>query len=405
MGLALISYPKDPNDPEFDGKGGGGLRLIGDGHDILVEDNYVEYGEFVVQNETDVEIRRNVVYRSYESGTCAYNDDGSRNTHGNSDIRPSGMFCGGVNGLLIEENVWDENGWNPDVAEACATIYNHDFYLSGNSRVAVRSNLILRASSIGIKVSSKEQGQVTDFVIENNLFAEGEIGISMGGNADTSYRFVDTVVRDNVFTDIGRSQPTTRTLTWYINIIDNDGAEITGNLLVNQPDLSNAYGIQLEGGTNRDITIADNLMVGLEKRLISVRDGNNFENIVVDNNTLVSDAAEDCLVSVAPNVDAFTFSNNQYNSPADTGSWFCVDGTRSSLEDWTTASGGQGESTASITSPDAGRNLDSYATHLGLGATLADFASAARQQSRHSWRHDLTAATANNYIREGFGMK
>jgi hypothetical protein len=41
------------------------LRLIGTGSNVLVEDNYFEYGEIVVQ---DVEIRRNVMF---PGGFCA----------------------------------------------------------------------------------------------------------------------------------------------------------------------------------------------------------------------------------------------------------------------------------------------------------------------------------------------
>ena len=404
VGLAFISYPKVPGDPAFNGADGGGLRLIGTGHDILVEDNYVEYGEFTSQNETDVTFRRNVIYKSYHVDTCAYETDGSLNPNGDSTYRPSGIFCGGVDGLVIEENVWDHNGWNPDVTEACATIYNHDLYLSGNSRLRVRDNLILRASSIGIKMSSGGPGESTDIVIENNLFAEGEIGLSMGGNADTEYRFVDAQVLDNVFTDIGRAQPTTRTLTWYIDLIDNDGTLVSGNLLVNQPPLNNPYGIQLSGGTNRDITIENNFLYGLLRRHVVVDAVSAWSNITVQNNTFVSETTDECLMSHAGGFGAFTYAGNAYASGADSGTWFCVDGTRRSLAEWSTDSGETGATTAAVTPPDPGRNLDSYAADLGLGSTLADFADAARQQSRHNWRPELTAATANNYIREGFGV-
>ncbi len=121
VGLALISYPKIPGDADFNGADGGATRFVGTGKNILMEDNYVEYGEFIVQNVSDVEVRRNVVYRSYHVGTCKPGDP-----NGDPTYRPSGIFAGGVSGLLIEGNVWDENGWNPDVPEACATIYNHD---------------------------------------------------------------------------------------------------------------------------------------------------------------------------------------------------------------------------------------------------------------------------------------
>ncbi len=404
VGLAFISFPKVPGDPSFNGQDGGGLRLIGTGRDVLVEDNYFEYGEIVVQNETDVEIRRNVVYRSYEVGTCAYNADGSRNPNGNNAIRPSGIFAGGVDGLTIEGNVWDQNGWNPEVEEACATIYNHDLYLSGVSRLVVADNLILRASSIGIKMSSGGEGESDDILIDNNVFAEGEIGISMGGNADTQYRFRDAVVSDNVFTDIGRDQPTTRTLTWYIELTDNDRTRVEGNLLVNQPLLNNPYGIHLSGGTNREVTIRGNFFHGLLRRQLFVDAVAAWDGIDVNGNTFVGTADEECLVSHAGGFGAFTFADNAYSSVADPGTWFCVDGAREDLAGWSSASGEAGATAADATVPDAGRNLDRYAAALGLGDTLADFAAAARQQSRHHYRSELSATSAGNYIRAGYGV-
>jgi hypothetical protein len=405
VGLSLISYPKVPSDPEFNGTDGGGVRFVGTGHDILVEDNYVEYGEFVAQNVTDISFRRNVVYRSYQVGTCATNADGSRDANGNSDIRPSGIFAGSVDGLTIDSNVFDENGWNPDVPEACATIYNHDMYLSGNQRLRVRDNLVLRASSIGIKMSSSGPSGSSDIVIENNLFAEGEIGISMGGNADTEYRFTDAVVRDNVFTDIGRSQPTTRTLSWYVEILDNDGTEISGNLFVNQPQLGNPFGLRLGNASNRDITVADNLFHGIERRSLWLAGTDAWEAISVTGNTFVSTSDEDCMIAQDGPFAPTMYADNQYQSAAAQSSWFCADGARLDLDGWRAAANEDSATAVAFDAPEPNRNLDTYAASLGIGSTLADFAENARVQSRHRYRPELDAANANNYIREGFGRE
>lgn len=404
VGLAFVSFPKIPGDPAFNGADGGALRFVGTGHDILVEDNYVQYGEFTAQNIADITLRRNVVYRSYHVDTCAYNSDGSRNPNGSSTYRPSGIFAGHVNGLVLEQNVFDENGWNPDVPEACATIYNHDMYLSGNDRVVVKENLILRASSIGVKMAANETGASTGILIENNLFAEGEIGISMGGNADTQYRFTNAVVRDNVFTDIGRAQPTTRTLTWYIDISDNDNTEIRGNLLVNQPDLNNPYGIHLAGDSNRAITVADNLLYGLKQRSLWAQAAPAWSAVSFTANTVVSSATNACLVSHEGGFGSVSYTGNAYRSAGAGADWFCVGGTRRNLAQWSADSGETGASQATVMAPDPGRNLDAYAVQLGIGTTLADFAARARQQSRHHYRDELTAANANNFIRAGFGL-
>jgi len=405
VGLALVSFPKIPGDPGFDGATGGSLRFVSaTGHDVLIEDNYVEYSGFTVQGVHDFEVRRNVVYRAYHVGTCAYNPDGSRNPNGNNMFRPSGIFAGGVDGLLIEGNVFDENGWNPDVPEACATIYDHDMYLSGNSRLTVRDNLVMRASSIGVKMASDTTGESHDLVLENNLFAEGEIGISMGGNGSDPLRFANAAIRDNVFTDIGRARPTTRTLTWYIDLIDDDATEISGNLLVNQPPLGNPFGIQVSGPSSRAVSIHDNFAYGLLNRIVVIDAAAAWSSVTIGSNTFVGTSTSDCLVDHGGGFANVTYTNNGYASAGPAARWFCVDGTRRSLAEWSLDSGETGATTAAVTPPDPTRNLDTYAMHLGLGSTLADFAAAARTLSRHTWRPELTPPNAANYIREGFGV-
>lgn len=404
VGLAFVSFPKVPGDPAFNGADGGGLRFVATGGDVLVEDNLFLYGELVVQNVTNVEVRRNVFHRSYHVGTCAYNADGSRNPNGDNTYRPSGIFAGKVTGLLIEGNVFDENGWNPDVAEACATIYNHNMYLSGCSDLNVRDNLVMRASSIGVKMASGETGGSVGVTIEGNLFAEGEIGISMGGNGDTDYRFVDAVVANNVFTDIGRAQPTGRTLAWSIELSDNDGTEVSGNLFVNQPDLGNTYGIRVGGDSARAISIHDNLMYGMTRRALIAAAVGSWDSVSFNDNTLVTDASDECLLMHTGPFSAVAYGGNAYRSAADPGTWFCVDGDRMGIQSWVAAAGDAGAQEATATAPDVGRNLDSYAVELGLGTTLADFAAAARGQSRHTYRPELSAASAIEYIRAGYGF-
>lgn len=405
VGLAFIAFPKVPGDPSFNGADGEALRFVGTGHDILVEDNFIEYGGMAVQNVSDVAIRRNVVRRSYHVDTCAYRSDGTLNPNGNSTYRPSGIFAGKVRGLLIEGNVWDENGWNPDVESACATIYNHNIYLSNVSELVVRENLILRASSIGIKLTSNGAGATNDVLIENNLIAEGELGISMGGNEDTEHRFSDATIRGNVFTDVGRSQPTARGLAWYVELSDNDGTLFEENLLVNQPPLGNVKGLALAGGTNRDVVVRDNLFYGFSRRLLLVEATSQWAGNRVERNAFVATESESCLVGYGGPIDGFEFTGNAYQAPVAANDWFCVGDSRLDLPGWVAATGEVDASTWSgPPPPDAGRNLDSYAATLGLGATLDDFAAAARLQSRHGYRPELSAAAANDYIREGFGV-
>ncbi len=225
----------------------------------------------------------------------------------------------------------------------------------------------------------------------------------MGGNDTSQYRFLNAVIRDNVFTDIGRSQPTTRTLTWYIDLIDNDGTEVVGNLLVNQPGLGNGYGIAVSGGSERGVNIHDNVIYGVRRRALWSRADAGWDSVAFRDNTVVSTSGDDCLISVDGGTSALTFERNAYRSSGAADSWFCVDGMRSGLGAWMSSTEASAI-TADSDPPEPTRNLDSYAASLGIGSTLADYAASARLLSRHTYRPELTAPNAANYIRAGFGV-
>ncbi|MEZ4430542.1 MAG: hypothetical protein R3A51_22935, partial [Nannocystaceae bacterium] len=290
IGLHFVSYPGDPDDPGFTGEPEVMLRYVGGGDDLLVEGCHFEYGELVVQAIIDgtpydnVEVRRNVVERAYHRDTCVPNDP-----NGNSAYRPSGLYSSHVHHLVVEGNLFDHNGWNPDAdPTACATIYNHNLYVNGTD-MEIRDNLLARASSIHIKFRSDTTGDMDGLLVDNNFFVEGEIGVSLGGNSDEAYRFVNGELRGNVLTDIGRSQPTGRTLAWGLDITDNDGLTIADNLILNnrQPGVGNAYGLNITGGSGRTYQIENNLFWRLQSRAIRINGDPGHSAIVFADNDIV----------------------------------------------------------------------------------------------------------------------
>ncbi len=407
IGLHLVSYPGMPGDPGFDGEPEALLRYVGGGTNLLVEGCHFQYGEIVVQSiddatvYEDVEVRRNVVERAYHRDTCTPGDP-----NGNSAFRPSGLYSSHVHRLTIEDNVFDHNGWNPeDEPTACATIYNHNLYVNGTDMV-VRGNLLARASSIHIKFRSDTSGDMQGLLVEDNFFIEGEIGISLGGNSDEAYRFVDGELRDNVFTDIGRSQPTGRTLAWGIDIIDNDGLAIVDNLVLNNraPGVNNAYGLSISGGTGRDYQIDGNLFWRLQNRAIRISGDPGHDAVSVTGNTIVDPELGGKLVDFSGSFGAYAFGDNAYHSSAAVDAWFSVPGMGNvSLADWTAASGEAGATSIEVPSfTDPERDAESYAAAIGEGSTLQDLLDAALGQTRLTWREDLTAGAINDWIRAGF---
>src|SRR5690606_8303540 len=128
--------------------------------------------------------------------------------------------------ILLQENLFDHNGWriqsresNSDKADGQATMFNHNTYFTSAQGVLFERNLFLRASSIGNKWTATDSNPSRGVVMNDNLYAEGEIGISIGGNNPLGpLRFRDVVMRNNVLTDIGRARPTNRSLAWGVEI-------------------------------------------------------------------------------------------------------------------------------------------------------------------------------------------
>ena len=415
-GLAVISYKKEPNTPDFDGKSGGSFRFVGNARskDIIVEDNYIKYGELTVQAVDDIELRRNVIYRSYKLGTCAFKDDGTRHAFGDPGYRPSGMFMGtGTNGALLEGNVWDENGWNPDLPVgdannpgACATAYNHNVYLSDVKNTVVTNDLFLRASSIGLKVSGNYSGGVDGLTVDNNLFAEGEIGISMAGNGRVADTHNNALVKNNVFTDIARTKPTTRSFSWGITVGNNNNTRYENNYFVNPLLTRNSYAFGLTDANNRDIIIENNTAHGYE-RTLSVREAIAWNDVNIRNNRFVTNSGTDPLIYHRGDFANVNYSGNEYFSNFSSTNtrrdgWFDNIYPFLKIDGWKERSGETDATVSTYIPEDEGRNVDSYAANLGIGSTLNDFAREARKQSRFNWRPEYEAKAVNEYIREGY---
>ncbi len=395
LGLQVVPYQKIPGDSAFDGGSGGAFRYVGGGTGLLIEDCHILYGEIILQSYggyhyRDIEIRRNIIEHNYHVNTC----------NQNSAYRPSGMYASHATGLTIEGNIFDHNGWNENVPTACATMYNHNMYLNADDLI-VRGNIITRASSIGIKMRSDTTGDTNNMLFENNLLADGEIGISIGGNTDESHRFEKVIIRRNVFSQIGIGNPTKRNFAWMLDVQDNKNTVIENNHFLHQPWYNNAYGIQLRGNSNSDISVKSNLFYNLKQRAIYIRDAANGDNIRISGNTIADPGNNSSLIDHNGNFDNVSYRSNHYYSSSGN-DWFSVNGSRQTLSEWQKISGETGAVSWTGKFKDPDRTIGSYSASLGLKNSLAAFITEAKKQSRLNRRKEFTAAAVNDYIRNGF---
>ncbi len=337
---------------------------------------------------------------------CAFLDSYSATSH------CQGLYSANQS-LTLEENFFDHNGWyrqaGPGLTrdDGVATMYNHNTYFEASHDVVFRGNMFLRASSIGNKwTADNGPASARNIEIDDNLYVDGEFGISMGGNETVpAHRFKNVSVTNNVMLDMGRSQPTNRTLGWYLDIDDWDQGEASGNyfLHVTNPKVTNVWGIRVLGEV-RDVSIHDNVIYGLNtpESLLELTDGSVKTNVSIARNILDNRNANGKMIRLQGSPINYSFSSNRYYGTLDPSNWFDLAGNAVALSQWAAQSGETGSQSGPAAFPDPTRNIGKYLASLQRDTAFSEFIAGIRDQSKDNWDTALTAAKVNAWIRAGF---
>jgi hypothetical protein len=129
VGIEFYASDRDPNNstispiynPSTVSLDSAGLYFLNQFSWVLVEDCKISFFAHNVVIEStltpgpsaNLTMRRNVI-------TDAYLDNLS-----------AGMFLARVNNIILEENLFDHNGWNATVTGAGPTVFNHNVYIAG----------------------------------------------------------------------------------------------------------------------------------------------------------------------------------------------------------------------------------------------------------------------------------
>jgi hypothetical protein len=403
MGIHFYADARDPDSATYKTTSGDeGIRITSTTDDLLIEDCCVEgYTTDVNLYEyygpiTNVRIRRSQIVDSYSKAS-------------NSE----GLFAYGVNGLTLDGNVFDHNGWNP-AAGAAQTMYNHDAYIKENvTGLVARGNLFSNASSHGLQARSGG-------TVENNVFLNDPIGMTFGlvNGSPVTPGGVSGSVRNNVF--LGGPSIAGSPRGWGIevgNTARGGGTPISGNVFANSPTGA-GFAINLEYGSGvtnpadavgiNDLTIDGNVVynwtraLNLVSGLVPGGTGAQSVNGLTVTNNLFQRTQNTKLLSAGPSFMPSTevFTGNCYDSSA--GAPYVNSG--GIVKPWTTWCVGRetGSSVTRVTFPDPTRSAAKYAGVTGVGSTDSAFVAAARKQSRANWRTDLTASSLSDYVRAGF---
>jgi hypothetical protein len=114
-----------------------------------------------------------------------------------------GSYLSGVDGLLLEESLWDHNGWSETIPQATPpTVFRRNIYGQHDLRnVVVKSIISARSASEGIQMRSGG-------TLDNSLFLKNsgnvfgcDMNAPYAGNCAASNPPRTGIVRRNVFLD------------------------------------------------------------------------------------------------------------------------------------------------------------------------------------------------------------
>ena len=433
QGIDFYAHTRDFDSPDFvstDG-GSGFYAVVKKGHygtGLLIEGckfrffagNVIQAGGRIA----NVMVRRNLVLDSYST-----------------ESHSQGLFVSNVS-MTLEENIFDHNGWYRQQTERLdnrtggqATMFNHNTYFEDTHNVLFKNNIFLRPSSIGNKwTANSGEASTRDIEIANNLYIDGEIGISMGGNKEGPWRFKNIHIHDNVLLNLGNSMPTDRDFAWYLEIRDWDQGTINNNVLMHPGSTTtdNIFALKMEG-TTRSVEISDNIIHGFGNGyMIGIEEKENLENVKVFNNTFYFENDGGYFVRAKNALQGISFYNNHYLNEYESNHPFSVEGKHLSSKDWQALSGDTGSefsikvdftfnaeddsetaelpgvrpAVVSITRATGKSDsrektiIEAYQAVQGNPASMDNFIKQLRKQSYTHWDTDYTAQSINRWIRQ-----
>jgi hypothetical protein len=378
-----------------------GVQWLGTSSNFLLEDCYVQAYETNVVvmgtsgRNTNAAIRRNVIVDAYNT----------------LNTNSQGLYADATDGLLIEENVFDHNGWRDDVPGSGPTWFRHNVYIqNGPTGVVFRGNIL--AGTDGL------QGRPGG-ICDDNLFMRNAISLQFGSGNFPEAGGVSGTIHNNVVLDggdlqagsprgwgliIGNTVNTTvdhnivaHNVTgtspnpWVLNF-DNGHGNPNGMQNVNF-DHNVVYDWSSLGRGAQVATYQNNIMLNITFNANDINDG-------LDTTYLAS------LGSTTPNFLSQIHSSNNhwYRASGDANQVFQLGGNGMSFGAFNSALGDSTSTWGAVAYPDPNRTIGTYHASIGGAPSLQAFMAEARNQSKTNWRIPYTADAVNTYIRAGFGL-
>ena len=217
----------------------GGLSRQINGDSFLIEDCLFPKGPgngVVIQGYglTNVTLRRSVIEGRYSATTA----------------HVQGLYSSSTNNFLVEENVFDHNGWAEDKGDyGLATSYNHNTYFDVSvTNPVMRYNISTRASSKGFQAGGGG-------LIEGNLSVRDPIGIEPSRAESYKPDGFASIIRRNVVLDGWDSKTTGRT-AWGIRLNNVSQSLVESNIIANvDPSSAGRAAIYFDSEVKSGVTL------------------------------------------------------------------------------------------------------------------------------------------------------
>ena len=388
--IAFVDLHFEAHDRQ--GQNNGGIEWLAPAQNLLIEGCLIEGYETNIifpashANTQGVKLRRNVLVDAYRIG---------------SGTSGHGLFMASCPQALIEENLFDHNGWTDSIP---GTIFRHSMYITGFSvDVTLRGNIISNGSSHGCQM--RKGGDV-----EDNLFVRCSIAFLGGGGNTPTPGGVQINFRRNVILDGKNIVDGSEDRGWAIDLANIMQGEVSDNIIANQTIgnfqvVMNLYGDSAGDGVH-NLTIRDNVAhdwggtVGLQGDSTEITnlsiEGNDFQEHT-HSGRLLEHYDGSSTASIGSSAD-----NNFYSDQTAQPGWIIVGGVNTTVASWASQVSDTTSQAAEISYSDPGRTVASYHGTLGETATHDAFIVEARLQSKDNWRTEYTASAVNDYIRAGF---
>jgi hypothetical protein len=343
-----------------------GIRLTRQGTNWLVENCCIQGYKDNVTLDADGSGMNHFTMRRCEI-LNAYAAAGVGNGHA------QGIYVAkGTKNTLLEDNLFDHNGWNASVSGAGPTGFNHDIYVnSGASGTVIRGNTISRASYAGITMRSSA-------VIQDNLIIRCPMGINIAGAGST---ISGNVIMEG--TELAGSAG--------IEVAGLSGITISNNIIAHEKASAKYHitGIRLDNGV-KNATISGNIIYDWQQ---SINNGGS-SGITIKNNQLQDlDSTAPLLDQVAgANSSAFHYSGNIYGTPRSKVNR--LNNSDKTLAAWVSATRETGAKAQTIKYVAPNRAVG--------GGSFDSWISSARAQSQTNWKTAFSTSSAVGYIRDGF---